>query len=208
MRVTRRRFLVVGAALVGPVLAACGGAASPTAAPGGAPSAGAKPPPESKPAAAEPTKPSGPPAAPPAAPTNTPAPAAASGPPSAPTKPAAEPTQPGAPPAAVKMDDFYPGVLDDARGFGGDGKLFCLPTIMHAGGNIVVAFNVDLLEKAGLKMPTKDWTVQQYEEIARKSADPKNGIFGTHINMSAPLYAAQAIRSWSSNPQKSSEDSW
>src|SRR5207253_3150764 len=28
MRVTRRRFLVVGAALVGPVLAACGGAAS------------------------------------------------------------------------------------------------------------------------------------------------------------------------------------
>ena len=106
-------------------------------------------------------------------------------------------------PADVKMDDFYPGVLDDARGFGGDGKLFCLPTIMHAGGNVVVAFNVDLLEKSGQKMPTKDWTIQQYEEIVRKAADPKNGIFGTHINMSAPLYAAQAIRSWSSNAGRS-----
>ena len=60
MAITRRRFLVMGAALVGPVLAACGGAASPTAAP-------AKP--------TEAPKPSGPPAAPPAAPTNTTAPA-------------------------------------------------------------------------------------------------------------------------------------
>src|SRR5205085_83812 len=90
MAFTRRRFLVMGAALVGPVLAACGGAAAPPAAP-------AKP--------TEAPKPSGPPAAPPAVPTNTtaPAPAAAvattapaaasSGPPSAPAK-AAEPTKP------------------------------------------------------------------------------------------------------------------
>jgi ABC-type glycerol-3-phosphate transport system substrate-binding protein len=99
-------------------------------------------------------------------------------------------------------------VLADARGFGGDGKLFCLPTVMHAGGNAVVAFNLDLLDKAGLKMPTKDWTIQQYEELVRKAAKPAEGIYGTHINMSAPLYAAQAIRSWSSTPEKSSDDTW
>jgi ABC-type glycerol-3-phosphate transport system substrate-binding protein len=65
-----------------------------------------------------------------------------------------------------------------------------------------------LLEKSGQKMPTKDWNVQQYEEIVRKAADTKNGIFGTHINMESPLYAAQMIRSWSSTAPKSSEDAW
>jgi ABC-type glycerol-3-phosphate transport system substrate-binding protein len=111
-------------------------------------------------------------------------------------------------PAEVKFEDFFPSVIADARGLGADGKLFLLPTVVHPGGNAVVAFNLDLLEKSGQKMPTKDWTIAQYEEIVRKAADPKNGIFGTHINMSAPLYATQAIRSWSTTAEKSSDDSW
>jgi ABC-type glycerol-3-phosphate transport system substrate-binding protein len=50
--------------------------------------------------------------------------------------------------------------------------------------------------------------LQQLEEIVRKAADPKGGTFGLLVNMAAPLYAAQALRSWSSNPTKSTEDAW
>jgi ABC-type glycerol-3-phosphate transport system substrate-binding protein len=84
VRVSRRALLVGMGSSAAFLLAACGGAASPTAAP-------------AKPAAAEPTKPAAPAAA--AAPTNTAAAAAAK--PAEPTKPAAAETKPPAPQAAA-----------------------------------------------------------------------------------------------------------
>lgn len=111
--------------------------------------------------------------------------------------------------AEIKFDDFFPSVIEDSRGLGADGKLYWLPTKVHPAGNAVVVFNMDLLDKAGVKLPSgPDLTYQQYEEIVRKAADPKNGVFGTVIQMAAPLYAAQALRSWSTNPTKSTDDSW
>jgi ABC-type glycerol-3-phosphate transport system substrate-binding protein len=69
--------------------------------------------------------------------------------------------------------------------------------------------NKSLLDKAGVAPPAnKDWKVTDLEQIVRKAADPGNGIFGFSMNLASPLYAAQALRSWSSTADKSSDDSW
>lgn len=109
----------------------------------------------------------------------------------------------------MKFDDFFPSVIADAKGIGTEGKLYWLPTIVHPAGNAIVMFNLDLLKKAGVEAPaSSDWTIDQYEQIVRKAADPKNGIYGTHVELSSPLYADQYTRTWGSDPQKGSEDAW
>lgn len=102
----------------------------------------------------------------------------------------------------MNFDDFFPSVLADAKGIGADGKLYVLPTVVHPGGNAIVLINTDLLDKAGVKLPTdgatNDWTISDLENIARKAADPKNGIFGTQVTYSSTLYADQVTRTWGS----------
>jgi ABC-type glycerol-3-phosphate transport system substrate-binding protein len=113
-------------------------------------------------------------------------------------------------PAETKFDDFFPSIIADARGPGADGKLFEFPTIAHSGGNIIVAVNLDHLDKAGVKAPESitDWTVDDLEKIGRGAARPKDGVYGLQLIMNSPLYATQITRSWSSDAKKSSPDSW
>jgi multiple sugar transport system substrate-binding protein len=113
-------------------------------------------------------------------------------------------------PSETKFDDFFPSIIADARGPGADGKLFEFPTIAHSGGNIIVAVNLDLLEKAGVKAPESltEWTTDDLEKLGRGAARPKDGIYGLQLIMNSPLYATQITRSWSTTAPKSSPDSW
>jgi len=76
----------------------------------------------------------------------------------------------------AKLDDFFQtaftgGKLDD--------KLYGLPYEIHPGNPALVVFNLDMLEKAGIDMPTDDWDVAQYAEIAAKLTDSANKVYGT-----------------------------
>lgn len=111
-------------------------------------------------------------------------------------------------PKETQFEDIFPSVIEDVRGVGLDRKLYWFPTVVHPAGNAIVMFNLTLMEKAGLKVPTKDWTIKEYEELVRKGADKANGIYGTDVNLGAPLYAAQFARSWGTDPVKGSDDAW
>lgn len=109
----------------------------------------------------------------------------------------------------INFPDFFPSVIADAKGIGANGKLYLLPTILHPGGNAIVIFNLDLMDKAGLKPPTSsDWTITDFEKIVREGAKPKQGIFGTNIIYNSPLYADQVTRTWGAYPDKPDYNSW
>src|SRR6185437_1761086 len=109
----------------------------------------------------------------------------------------------------INFDDIFPSVIADAKGIGADGKLYTFPTIVHPGGNAIVLFNMDLLKKANVDPPKdNDWTIDDFEQIIRKAASPKDGIFGTQVIYSSTLYADQVSRTWGSDPKVGSEDAW
>ncbi len=107
------------------------------------------------------------------------------------------------------FDDWFPSVIEDARGIGTDGRLYWIPTVVHPGGNAIIIFNMDILNSKGVTPPeSKEWTVAEYEEIIRASADPDNNILGTDINVVHPLYTQQYARTWGTDPEIGSEDAW
>ena len=111
--------------------------------------------------------------------------------------------------ADINFSDIFPSVIADARGIGAAGKLYVLPTVLHPGGNAIVIFNNDLLDKAGVKPPSSsDWSITDFEAIVRKTASPKDQIFGTNVILNSPLYADQVTRSWGADPTKPDESSW
>lgn len=77
----------------------------------------------------------------------------------------------------VKLDDFFPAAIT-----GGylDGKLYGLPYEIHPGNPALVVINLDILEEKGQKMPTDDWNVADYSDLAEKLTDPDKKIFGTN----------------------------
>ena len=77
----------------------------------------------------------------------------------------------------AKLDDFFPATLSGAKL---DGKLFGLPYEIHPGNPALVIFNVDMLDAKGLTMPTDDWTVNDYIDLATKLNDPDKKIYGTN----------------------------
>ena len=115
----------------------------------------------------------------------------------------------------TKFDDFFPSIIKDMQGNpGANGKLYTFPTIVHPGGNAVVELNLDLIEKAGVKLPTQaqmdtsDWTVKDLEAIIRGAGKPKGNIWGASITYSSPLYSTQVTRSWSDSSTEASPNSW
>lgn len=110
----------------------------------------------------------------------------------------------------VGFDDFYPSVIADAR-LWTDAKLFWFPTVLHPAGNAIVGFNMDLLDDAGVSLPEGamdgDWTMDDWEEIIRTVGKPKD-IFGAAIVVNNVLYVQQFSRTWSTNAEKSTTDSW
>lgn len=77
----------------------------------------------------------------------------------------------------AKLDDFFSTAFEGGKL---DGKLYGLPYEIHPGNPALVCFNVDMMEKAGLEVPTDEWDVAQYAEIATKLNDPENKIWGTN----------------------------
>ena len=75
------------------------------------------------------------------------------------------------------LDDFFPTAIS-----GGylDGSLYGLPYEIHPGNPALVVINTDMLAEKGLEMPTDDWDVFEYAELAAQLSDPDNNVFGTN----------------------------
>lgn len=65
--------------------------------------------------------------------------------------------------------DFYPGVLDAFRA---QGELYGLPAFSQPQ---VMAYNPELLRRRGLKLPTPDWTFDDFLELASAAASTQDG---------------------------------
>lgn len=78
----------------------------------------------------------------------------------------------------ANLDDFFPTALEGGKL---DGTLYGLPYEIHPGNPALVVFNVDMLEEKGLDLPTDDWDVNQYADLAEAATDAENGIFGTNF---------------------------
>lgn len=68
------------------------------------------------------------------------------------------------------LDDFFPSAL---AGAAFEGKQYGLPYLMHPGNAALVVYNLDILNKKGVKEPTDDWTVQDYLTLMQATAEPK-----------------------------------
>lgn len=76
----------------------------------------------------------------------------------------------------VQLDDFFETALA-----GGmlDGTLYGLPYEIHPGNPALVALNVDYLNEKGLPIPTDDWNVTEYADLAEAATDVENNMYGT-----------------------------
>lgn len=77
----------------------------------------------------------------------------------------------------ANLDDFFETALEGGKL---DGVLYGLAFIIHPGNPAVVGINLDMLEDAGLDVPTDDWTVDDFASMAAALSDPDAGIFGTN----------------------------
>src|SRR5262245_17972410 len=75
------------------------------------------------------------------------------------------------------LDDFLKPTLGNALF---EGKMFGLPDKMDNGNLALAIFNVDHLTAKGLKVPTDEWTIQEFTELAIKAHDKDRGVFGTN----------------------------
>jgi ABC-type glycerol-3-phosphate transport system substrate-binding protein len=115
----------------------------------------------------------------------------------------------------MDFEDFFDSVIADARYMGTSGNLYWFPTVVHPGGNAIVGFNLNLLEEAGIEFDIDpkvgDWTIADWEEMARKAARPEEGIFGLRMDGELhPLYTQQYTRTWGDHEEDggASPDSW
>ncbi len=110
----------------------------------------------------------------------------------------------------IEFDDFFPSVIADVRMWN-DNKLFWLPTVLHPAGNAIVGFNKTLLDAANVSLPAGaengDWTMDDWEQIIRGVGKPKD-IFGAAVVVNNVLYMQQFTRTWSTDAEKSTIDSW
>jgi multiple sugar transport system substrate-binding protein len=79
--------------------------------------------------------------------------------------------------ADANLDDFFTTAFEGGKL---DGSLYGLPYEIHPGNPALVCFNVDMLDAKGIAMPTDDWTVSDYADIAAQLTDADNNIFGTN----------------------------
>lgn len=91
------------------------------------------------------------------------------------------------------MADFFP---DAVTGCTIDGKLYALPSELNTGNRNIVIINKDLLQKKGLTLPTDDWTVQQFVDIATKTTDSASHVYGTDFYPGTYYDFAALERNW------------
>jgi ABC-type glycerol-3-phosphate transport system substrate-binding protein len=107
------------------------------------------------------------------------------------------------------LDVYFPSVIAEMRGPGTDGKLMYLPDFMDVSPTSTVYMNLDLLEKAGVEPPTDaSWTMADLAEMATKTSDPDNGVYGLSGLITDKESALQSwTRGWGQG-EDGSEDSW
>lgn len=91
------------------------------------------------------------------------------------------------------MDDFFSAAIAGATF---DGKLYALPYLVHPGNNSLVLLNLDLLDKKGVKPPTDDWTVKEFQELVTTMTDKTSKIYGTNLFPSTYYDFCSLARSW------------
>lgn len=73
------------------------------------------------------------------------------------------------------FDDFYPSVFESCKF---EDKLFQLPEWTSPTSRPLIAYNIDMLEEAGVPVPGDEWSFEDWKEAALKTAKPDEGIFG------------------------------
>ncbi len=87
---------------------------------------------------------------------------------------------------AAKLDDYYPGTLEVARY---NGKLWGLPWIAAP---VMLYYNVDAFQKAGINPPDESWTWDTFKDAAKKLTvkDASGNVtqYGTSFNGWPPVH--------------------
>jgi ABC-type glycerol-3-phosphate transport system substrate-binding protein len=91
------------------------------------------------------------------------------------------------------LDDFLKPTLGNALF---EGKMYGLPDKMDNGNLALAIFNVDHLTAKGLKVPTDEWTIQEFTELAIKAHDKDRGVFGTNYLPTTFYDYASLARTW------------
>lgn len=102
----------------------------------------------------------------------------------------------------ANLDDFFATALEGGKL---DDQLYGLPYEIHPGNPALVCFNIDMLEAKGLEMPTDDWDVTQYAEIAAQLSDPENNVHGTNFLPGSYYDFESVVRAYGSdmfNPER------
>ena len=93
--------------------------------------------------------------------------------------------------------EIYPEVVENAR-LGG--KLYCMPTVMFP---YLVFLNKTYFEKYNEPLPSYDWTMDEFKEIAERITHPEDFYFGTsnpnYIDYFPALYEGYSNRGWDGN---------
>ncbi|MER6950194.1 ABC transporter substrate-binding protein [Nonomuraea sp. NPDC000554] len=74
---------------------------------------------------------------------------------------------------AVGWTDFW---ANEREAVTVQGKVIGFPAVVD---NMVVLYNKKLLAKAGVQAPGPDWTWDDFRSMAKRTTDPKAGVFGT-----------------------------
>ncbi|MGH2460467.1 MAG: extracellular solute-binding protein, partial [Chloroflexota bacterium] len=98
------------------------------------------------------------------------------------------------------MSDFFKTAISASSL---DGKLFALPYLIHPGNNALVVFNKNLLDQKNVKVPTDDWTVKDYLDMAVTLTDKATKIFGMSYFPSTYYDFCSMARSWGGDDMSS-----
>ena len=98
---------------------------------------------------------------------------------------------------AFEEGDFYPQAMEAFRF---DGKLTCLPQNISS---LVVYYNKQLFEQAGLEPPRAGWTWKQFVDTAVKLTDAEKGQYGLGVE---PSLIRVAPFVWSNGGELVNED--
>ncbi len=108
---------------------------------------------------------------------------------------------------ALDVTDFYandsdakevfPGMVENARI---NGRLYSMPTVMFPA---LVFVNKTLFEKYNEPLPSFDWTIEEFKEVAARLAHPEEFNFGTSNpiwpDYFPALYTGDGARGWDGN---------
>ncbi|SFM38928.1 multiple sugar transport system substrate-binding protein [Paenibacillus sp. 1_12] len=87
-----------------------------------------------------------------------------------------------------KVDQFYPSVIDALKL---EGKLYALPQEISP---IVIYYNKDLFDKAGVPYPTSSWTQDDFLNVAKKLSIPEKKQYGFVLSNGLTYWGGWMLR--------------